>query len=196
MRNTLLISEAKIRQYSDINEAVDTKLITSAVREAQDIVLEPILGSLLYNKVFSYVEAGWVNNNFKILLEDYIQPVLIYSAYYYITENVYVRTRNNGLLTPQGGENSASVDKQMYDTKRESIKTKQGFYIQKLALYLLENQDIFPELMGETKLYQYIPNYDSGYVSPIVTNRRSGREKFMTKYGIKITNSKYKQYPQ
>jgi hypothetical protein len=38
MTTTLLISEAKVRAFSDINESVDDSLMVNAIREAQDIV--------------------------------------------------------------------------------------------------------------------------------------------------------------
>ena len=51
MTTTLLISEAKIRAFSDINESLDDALIVNAIREAQDIVLQPIMGTKLYNVI-------------------------------------------------------------------------------------------------------------------------------------------------
>ena len=45
------------------------------------------------------------------LIDDYVQPALVYASLYNITEAVMVRTRNNGLLTPTGGENSVNVDR-------------------------------------------------------------------------------------
>jgi hypothetical protein len=37
MTTTLIISEEKLREFTDINDNLDTKLIKNAVREAQDI---------------------------------------------------------------------------------------------------------------------------------------------------------------
>ena len=45
MTSTFLISETKLRQFSDINNNTDTELLRNAVREAQDIELQRILGT-------------------------------------------------------------------------------------------------------------------------------------------------------
>ena len=177
MTNTLLISEAKVRAYSDINESLDDALIVNAVREAQDMVIQPIIGTKLYNTIIEKIDNSSVSGSYQTLLDDYIQPALVYSSLYNITENIYVRSRNNGLLTPTGGENSVNVDKNMYDTKRQSIFNKQQFYSDQLSRYLNEKYNLFPELGENTELYQFIPDYGSQYRSPIVMQRN--KEQFI-----------------
>ena len=145
MTTTLLISEAKVRAFSDVNESVDDSLMVNAIREAQDIVIQPIIGTKLYNVLIEKIDTNSISGSYQTLVDDYIQPALIYASLYNITENVYVRTRNNGLLTPTGGENSQNVDKTMYDTKRQSIFNKQQFYSDTLSKYLSEKYNLFPE---------------------------------------------------
>ena len=47
MTNTFLISEAKLREFTDIANNVDSALIKNAIRESQDISLQRIIGTLL-----------------------------------------------------------------------------------------------------------------------------------------------------
>jgi hypothetical protein len=49
MTTTLLISEAKVRAFTDLNESVDDSLMVNAIREQQDMVIQPIIGTKLYN---------------------------------------------------------------------------------------------------------------------------------------------------
>jgi hypothetical protein len=37
MTSTFILSEAKFRQFTDVNDMLDTALIKNAIREAQDI---------------------------------------------------------------------------------------------------------------------------------------------------------------
>jgi len=101
MTTTLLISEAKLRQFTDINDNLDSALIKNGVREAQDIELQRILGTKLYDQVLSYVDSGTVPAAYQTLIDDYIQDFLLYAAYYEVLEAIYIRPRNNGLLTPK-----------------------------------------------------------------------------------------------
>ena len=197
MTTTLLISEAKVRAFSDLNESVDDSLMVNGIREAQDIVIQPIIGTKLYNTLIEKIDNNSVSGSYQTLIDDYIQPALVYSSLYNITENVYVRTRNNGLLTPTGGENSVNVDKNMYDTKRQSIFNKQQFYSDQLSRYLSENFNQFPELGENTLLFQFVPDYGSQYRSPIVMQRntRAIYLNLARQAGLPIVNSAYPSYP-
>ena len=197
MTNTLIISEAKVRQFTDINESLDDSLIKNAVREAQDIDLQRILGTLLYDKIMNDIDADTLTGAYKTLVDSYIQDFLLYAAYYYTLENVFVRPRNNGLLTPQGGDNSATVDKTMYDTKRQSVDNKKQFYADRLVRYLIENENTYPELGENTLLYQMSPDYGTQYRSSIVftDNTRGKYIDFARQAGLPIVDSAYKQYP-
>ena len=197
MTTTLLISEAKIRAFSDVNESVDDSLMVNAIREAQDIVMQPIMGTKLYNTLIEKIDNNSISGSYQTLLDDYIQPALVYASLYNITENVYIRTRNNGLLTPTGGENSVNVDKNLYDTKRQSISNKQQFYSDQLSRYLNEKYNLFPELGENTELYQFIPDYASQYRSPIVMQRntRAVYLNLAQRAGLPIVNSAYPSFP-
>ena len=150
MTDTLLISWTKVKQYTDINDSLDADLIKNAIREAQDIELQRVIGTLLYQKLISDVQASSLTGAYQTLVNDYIQDMLLYASYYNILENTFIRTRNNGLLTPQGGENSASVDKSTYEMKRQSVRNKFEYYSDRLSRYLVETQNSFPELTENT----------------------------------------------
>ena len=51
MTDVFIISEENLRQFTDINNNVDSKLLKNAVREAQDIEIQRILGTKLYDKI-------------------------------------------------------------------------------------------------------------------------------------------------
>ena len=144
MTDTLLLSWTKLKQYSDINDSVDPELLKNNIRTAQDIELQRIIGTLLYNKLLDLVSSGEIddagNAVYKTLLDDYIQNMLLYASYYETLESIFIRPRNNGLLTPQGGENSINVDRQVYDMKRQSVRNKMEFYADKLTRYIAEEE--------------------------------------------------------
>ena len=197
MTTTLLISEAKIRAFSDLNESVDDALMVNGIREAQDIAIQPIIGTKLYNTLITKIDNNSVSGSYQTLVDDYIQPALVYASLYNITEAVMVRTRNNGLLTPTGGENSVNVDRSMYDAKRQSIFNKQQFYADQLSRFLTENLALYPELGQNTLLYQFVPDYGSQYRSPIVMQRntRAIYLNLARQAGLPIVNSAYPSYP-
>ena len=201
MTDTLLLSWTKVKQYTDINDSLDAALIKNAIREAQDIELQRVIGTLLYDKFLDLVNTNTIgdseNADYKTLLDSYIQDMLLYASYYNLLEYTFIRTRNNGLLTPQGGENSASVDKTTYEMKRQSVINKFDYYSDRLARYITENQSTFPELTANTKLYEQNPDYASQFQSPIVfTDSTRGRYiNFARRLGVPIVDSAFPQYP-
>lgn len=198
MTTTFIISEEKLRFFTDLNDSVDSSLLKNAVREAQDIMLQRIIGTKLYNKILSDIDSSSLTGVYQTLVNDYIQDFLLYAAYYEALEAIYIRPRNNGLLTPTGGENSINTDRSLFNVKRQNTENKMEFYADKLAAYLAEEQAQFPELNTNNKLYEQWPDYGSQYRSPIVfgRNARVGAHYEQAKEaGLRITDSKYKQYP-
>ena len=198
MTTTFLLSEAKFREFTDVNDMLDTSLIKNAIREAQDIHLQRIIGTQLYNKLLSDVDASSLTGDYQTLVDDYIQDFLLYAAYYESLEAIYIRPRNNGLLTPTGGENSIEVDRSLFNVKRQSVENKMEFYAEKLSQYISENEATFPELSTNNKAYEQNPDYSTQYRSPIVFNRnvkQAGNYKWAKEAGLRITNSAYNQYP-
>lgn len=197
MTDTFLISEAKIRQFSDINDSLDTAFIKNSIRTAQDIYLERIIGTVLYQKLQSDVDAGTLTGIYKTLVDDYIQDFLLYATYWECLEAIYIRPRNNGLLSATGGENSQSVTRDLYEVKRQSTQNKLQYYSEKLTGYIIESQNSIPELNENNFLYQQYPDYGTKYRSPIVFkyNNRGTHYDFAQKSGLRITDSRYPQFP-
>jgi len=201
MTDTLLISWTKVKQYTDINDSLDPDLIKNNIRTAQDISLQRVTGTLLYEKLLNLVQTDTMgdaeNSNYKTLLDSYIQDMLLYASYYEVLESVYIRPRNNGLLQPAGGENSEAIDRNKYEMTRTSVLNKFMYYSDRLSKYLVETQADFPELNENSLLYQQIPDYASQYRSPIVFSDYTRSRYFNTirRTGIPIVDSAFPQYP-
>lgn len=200
MTNTFLISETVFRTYTDVSQNIDSALIKNAIREAGDITLQQTIGTLLYNKIIDLVDTGDIElsqySAYKTLLNDYIQDVLIYAAYWYSLDAIYLRSRNNGLIQPQGGSESEGVDRTLYNVKRESVKNKMEYYLNRLTAYIIEEEVLFPELNASNKLYEQNPDYSSKYGSPFVFNQGVRNAAEFNDRGYRVYNSAAKQYPQ
>jgi len=195
MTTTFLISEAKLREFTDINNNVDTALIKNAIREAQDIGLQAIIGTLLYEKLLSDVDSSSLTGAYQTLVDDYIQDYLLYAAYWYALDSIYLRSRNNGLIQPNGGENSDAADRSLYNMKRQSVQNKMEYYANRLTDYIIEEEASYPELNESNKLYEQNPNYDQKYRAGFVFNKNITAQEFV-KRGYRVYDTRYKQYPQ
>ena len=195
MTDVLLISEAKVRQFTDINNSLDTDLIKNNIRVAQDYYLQSTIGTNLYVKLQNDVASGSLAGYYETLLNDYAQDFILYSTYYETLESIYLRPRNNGLLRPNGGENSDPADKDLYIMKRQSIENKMTYYNERLTNYIIEEEVHFPELNSSDKLYEQNADYTNKYRNPFIL-RKSAYADWARKYGLRLYDSRYKQYPQ
>ena len=197
MTTTFIISEEKLRQFTDINDNLDSKLIKNAVREAQDIYLQRLTGTSLYEKILADIDADTLTGDYKTLVDDFIQPMLIYAAYWEALDAIYTRPRNNGLLQPTGGENSEKADGTWYNRKREAAQNKMEYYSERLTNYLIQNQNQFPELNDNGPFWKQYPDYGTQYRSPVVFNRRTRSWHFgeAQAAGLRMADSRYPQFP-
>ena len=195
MTTTFLISEAKVRSFTSLNNSVDTDLIKNCIRTAQDYRLQSVIGTVLYEKLLSDVDNNTLTGTYKTLVDDYIQDFLLYAVYYETLEEIYLRPRNNGLLRPNGGENSDPVDKNLYDMKRQSVENKMTYYAERLTNYIIEKQDELPELNESQFLYEQQPDYTNKYKNPFVM-KTLGVAAAMNDHGIPVYDQTRKQYAQ
>ena len=186
MTDTLFISETKLRQFTDMNNNVSSELIKNAIREAQDIQIQRITGTALYDALIAGIKASSLTAAETTLLNDYIADAEVYWAYYYAMDAIYLRPRNNGLTRPNGGENSADVDLLYYDRKRTTIRKKAEWYSELLAQYLKTEADQFPEYDTETLDYEKRPNKGSQYAKNPFIFRNSARGQYRYRLGLPI----------
>jgi len=193
MTDTLLIPVQLIRQYTDLNSNIDEKLLVNNIIWSQDEHIQRLLGTVLYTKFLTDAKAGTVTGNYKTLLDGWITPTLIWAVYMESLESIYVRPRNNGLLVPQGGENSDAADHALFSRKVQNAKNKFQYYSEQLARYLISYQGNFPELTTVQFLYQLFPDFGTQFRSPIVF-RDNGRGKHFDQsreIGLRISDSRY-----
>ena len=80
MATALFIKREDLVRNSIINGNVDTDLFIQNIKDAQVIHVQNYLGTDLYNKISADIIAGTLGGNYLTLVNDYIQPMLIYYA--------------------------------------------------------------------------------------------------------------------
>ena len=197
MTTTLIISEEKLREFTDINDNLDSKLLMNGVREAQDIYLQRLTGTSLYEYILDEIDANTLSGDYKHLVDTFIQPFLIYASYWEVLDAIYTRPRNNGLLQPTGGENSEKADGTWYNRKRQMVENKMEYYSERLTNYLIQEEAKFPQLNDNGPFWKQTPDYGSGYKSPIVFARttRSYHLAGALNAGLRLADSRYPFMP-
>jgi hypothetical protein len=166
----LLISETKLKNFTNINKNVDMDVLKAEVQIAQDIDLQTILGTKFYNHLLSQVSAtgNTFNADETTLVNDYIQPYLIQTAYFNAIPQIMYRTMNNGIMSGTM-ENAQSVDIATMQYLRNIQKSRADFYMTRLQDYLLtgRGQNKFPDYTTQSTIDGMIPDRSQKYMSGI-----------------------------
>ena len=178
MANVLLVSENKIKSFSNINRNVDISAIRAEIGIAQDLHLQPLLGTKFYNHLLNQVSAtgNTFNADELTLVNDYIANYLIQVAYYEMLPHLHLRTMNVGIVEPaalEGGRNGVDIETMKY--LRTIQKQRADFYMMRLQDYLIigKGQNKFPDYNTQTTEDGMIANRSEKYNSPIYLNHTS-----------------------
>jgi hypothetical protein len=162
----LLVSETKLKAFTNINKNVDMDVLKAEIQIAQDIDLQTILGTKFYQHLQNQVSAtgNTFNANEKTLVDDYIQPYLIQTAYFNAMPQLMYRTMNRGIVSGDM-ENAQPVDIETMKYLRNIQKQRADFYSQRLIDYLLigKGQNLFPDYNNNSTYDGMVPDRTQKY---------------------------------
>lgn len=148
----------KANSVIDVN--CDEALVRNSIIEAQELYMENILGTALYDKLVTDMGTSSITGIYLTLLDRYILDcVKNYAIYLLIPELVY-KMRNRSIDT-QSGENSTPVGQDEIDRLQKIFMGKAQKYTKKLNDYMLENYSSIPELAENTNISQKQPSNTS-----------------------------------
>lgn len=142
MTNILLISEELLKEQTPISDNLFGKYIMPSIRESQDIHLSQILGENLLDEIYTRVTANTVTGDYKTLLEEYIQPYLLYQTQTNLIPIINIKVANIGSVVAND-EHIVTLSKSDIDNYTTNVQYKADFYCRRLQEYLLTNKDTF-----------------------------------------------------
>ena len=147
--NVLLISEKAIKENSSLSENCFPKFMFPAIKEAQEMGLQMILGECLYNKLLEMVSDDSIeepeNAAYKDLLDNYVQDYLIYEVLKNIVPYLNVKLANIGTVVTND-EKIVNLTQAEAELLANNFKNKADWYCKRLQQFLLNNRATFPEI--------------------------------------------------
>lgn len=170
MAKKLLISEVKLKAFTNINKNVDMDVIRAEIGVAQDIHLQNLLGSKFYHHLLDQINVtgNTFNADELILVNDYIADYLIQTAYFEMIPQLQYRTMNRGIVEGQM-ESATSVDIETMKYLRGIQKQRSDFYQQRLTDFLItgRGQNKYPQYLAYNSIDGMLPDKAAKYNSPI-----------------------------
>jgi len=111
---TILIKNTDLTQRTAINGNVDISNYRHIIKEVQMFVIEPSLGTKLYDKISNDYKNNTLSGDYKKLYEDYVVSLICYeTACEFILLHNF--TIGNGGIFKQNTTNGTAVDKEEVD---------------------------------------------------------------------------------
>ena len=173
MANKLLISEGKLKAFTNTNKNVDLDAIRAEIGIAQDIHLQPLLGTKFYDQLLNQISVtgNTFNADELTLVNDYIAPFLIQTAYFEMIPHLHYRTMNRAIVQGEM-ESATAIDLSTMQYLRTIQGQRADFYKMRLQDYLItgRGQNLFPAYNTYSTIDGMIPDKSSKYNSPIYLN--------------------------
>jgi hypothetical protein len=131
----LFVSENKVKQFTTLNQNLDQALLTSCIYIAQEVHLQPVIGTKGYdyyqNLIRQVNTGGTMSNADRIMLDDYMAPIVIWAGYYEAIPEVWARKMNKSIVVGNT-EQGTAIDLKTMQYYRDNAMSKYQFYIQRL----------------------------------------------------------------
>ena len=149
----LFITRQDLVTFTSANGNLDPDKFLFSVRIASDIQMQTYLGTELYEKIESLIEAGTLtlllNPNYYNLVNDYLKDMLIYWSMVEYLPYAGINITNSGIFSTQP-ENSTVLDKERVDSLIEKSRDTAQHYTRRFIDYMCYNNSLFPEYNNNT----------------------------------------------
>ena len=159
MATALFISRTDLVKTSIIDGNTDSDLFIQFIKTAQQIEIQNYLGTDLYNKISSDIIAGTLTGDYLNLVNDYVQPMLIWWAQVSYIPFAAYKIKNGGVFK-HISENSESLSKNEVDYLVEKARNTAEYYTRRFIDYMSFNSSTFPEYNSNSDSDVY-PDTDS-----------------------------------
>ena len=181
-RDVLLISDETIKDRTTIHGNIDPKLLYPDLKVAQDMYIQPILGSALYDKIQTDITNSTLTGNYKILVNRYIADALIYYCMAELPTTISYQFWNKGVVRKQGENTELPSMGDLIDIANK-YKNRAEFYAERLRLYLKQNAaTLFPEYLNYGNGVDDIRPSQNAFTMPIWLGEDCDKKTFEEKY--------------
>lgn len=169
-QTALLVSEQRLKQWTNLDSNVRVEEITPFIIQAQDIYIQDSLGTKFFNRIKDGIINANLTTDEQTLLNDYIGPTLMQYALYLMMPGLKYKLVDKGVVSGTSEESTqTSLDELKY--LRQSALDTAEFYNERLREFLCDNPGMF-EFYDTPGVDGMHPNKQSPYFSGLVVPKR------------------------
>jgi hypothetical protein len=162
----LFLSVDYLRDNTVINGNVDSEILEPFILLAQNVHIETIVGTKLYNDLISEIIADSLSTANQTLLDDYLQPALLQWSLYESLPFINYKLTNKAIST-KNSDNSDAVELDELHYLRTTVKDVAEYMSERATKFLKTNETTYPLYLLNTECDEIRPN-KTNYFSGIV----------------------------
>jgi hypothetical protein len=171
-QNVLLISENKLKSFTDIDPNVTSSVLLPFIGVVQQTILEYIIGRPYYTQLLDQVQnntisADTTNYNF---LNYFVSPLLIWAAYSEALPSIFMRIKNNGIVN--GSDKTVTISEMTWMQKQASDRSQ--FFQERMRQEIIFNSQFYPLCFNYTSSQGLFPHLTKNYFSGVHLNNGHG----------------------
>lgn len=168
----LLVSEAKLKSFTALHENVRVEDVAPYVLQAQDLYLQPQLGTKFFKQLKDNVYTNTLTQDETELLEEYIAPMLIHRSLALAIPTIKYKIVDKGVLSGSSETSTqTTLDEVQYLISK--IENTAEFYAQRLREFFFDHPGMFPFYINPG-IFGMLPDRTSPYFSGLVIPNRRG----------------------
>ena len=148
----MLLDVNYIKERSVIMSNIEEHFIASHILAAQDIHIQDLLGSSLYEAMindFDVLAQTFSHTKYITLNENYVQLCLLYYTLYESIDDIYAKFTNKSVVT-QNSDQSTVISEQYLAKRKDDFLNKAKYYAARLTNFLINQQSTYPEFLTDS----------------------------------------------
>lgn len=165
MAEILFIQPIDLQRNSIVDGNVDIDKFLPYVKIAQQIHIQNYIGTKLYQRLQDDIQNDTLTPAYQLLLDEYIQPMLIHFAMVeYLPFSAY-QIKNNGVYK-HSAEYAETLSKSEVDMLVQKERDFAEYYTERFTEFISYRQTIYPEYYQNTNddVYPSTNSYFHGWV--------------------------------
>lgn len=169
-QTALLVSEQRLKQWTNLDTNVRTEEITPWIISAQDVYVQTSLGTQFLERIKAGIIANDLNADEQLLLNQYIAPMLMQYSLYLMMPGLKYKLVEKGIVSGNSEDTDAtSLDELKY--LRQSTLDLAEFYDARLREFLKDAvAGTYPQYSTPTPDDGMQPEKSTPYFAGLVTN--------------------------
>jgi len=156
MAINLILTENYLKENSIIRGNVDMQLITPTIVNVQQMYMEDLLGTKLYNQILSQIGSSSVSTANQTLLDDYVIPCMIEYIKSEMTPVLQFQYMNIGVVE-KTSEHTQTIDLEKILFLMDKWRNNAEKLAEKVTKFLKKNSTTYPLYLDNTEIDEIKP---------------------------------------